>query len=70
LKLGLGVGGVTRASPPNAATISRSNVLQTGKLSVNPTATVFKDGNIKYFTLLDSSSAVLETLARMPQTWP
>jgi len=52
LNLGLGLGGVTRASPPNAATISVRNVLQTGELSVNPTATVFKDGNIKYFTAL------------------
>lgn len=49
--LNVGLGGVTRASPPNAATISERNILQTGKLSVNPTATVFKDGNIKYFKL-------------------
>jgi len=51
--LNLGLGGVARASPPNTATISERNVLQTGQLSLNPTATVFRDGNIKYFSALD-----------------
>lgn len=51
LGLPVSVSPLMRASPPNQATVSLRNDLQTGETSLSPSATAFKDGNIKYFDL-------------------
>jgi len=51
LGLPVSVAPLGRASPPNDALVSVRNDVQTGDVSVSPSATAFQDGNIKFFSL-------------------